>query len=283
MYLKRLLAFLKSHLKYLSIFVVTILLASCDSFPVSNEKPVFTISNMPSVEQEESSQVNDVQAKMQREKTRLSKDKQDGPVSEPMKTEPVKPRPTINQALSLETNQINTNFNNAEATEKTKIAKTSEENGSVPENISQENIPEKSNDENQYNTAQNTDLVETDLEPQVEAPLLPEPLNSTEIASLIIMPPSIYTPPPFERIKFYSLLNTNDRMLKSIMGVPSFVLENGQMKLWQYDVGKCIIDFFLYQKVHDYIVTFIDIRGKMLGDTTNEQACESELNRALNS
>ena len=67
------------------------------------------------------------------------------------------------------------------------------------------------------------------------------------------------------------------------MGVPSFVLENGQMKLWQYDVGKCIIDFFLNQKVHYYIVTFIDIRGKMLDDTTNEQACESELNRALNS
>ena len=40
---------------------------------------------------------------------------------------------------------------------------------------------------------------------------------------------------------------------------------------------------YSFKKVHDYIVTFIDIRGKMLGDTTNEQACESELNRALNS
>ena len=39
----------------------------------------------------------------------------------------------------------------------------------------------------------------------------------------------------------------------------------------------------LRQKEYDYSVTFIDIRAKMLGDTTNEQACESELTQALNS
>ena len=47
--------------------------------------------------------------------------------------------------------------------------------------------------------------------------------------------------------------------------------------------GSCIIDFFLLRKKHDYFVTFIDIRAKMLGNTINEQACESELTQSLNS
>ncbi|CAI8384032.1 MAG: Uncharacterised protein [SAR116 cluster bacterium] len=97
------------------------------------------------------------------------------------------------------------------------------------------------------------------------------------------MPPSIQAPPPLERIRIGALLNTDSSALKSIMGVPDFMLKNGQMKLWQYEVGECIIDFYLRQKEYDYSVTFIDIRAKMLGDTTNEQACESELTQALNS
>jgi hypothetical protein len=97
------------------------------------------------------------------------------------------------------------------------------------------------------------------------------------------MPPSIHAPPPLERIRIGALLNTDSSALKSIMGVPDFMLKNGQMKLWQYEVGECIIDFYLRQKEYDYSVTFIDIRAKMLGDTTNEQACESELTQALNS
>ena len=97
------------------------------------------------------------------------------------------------------------------------------------------------------------------------------------------MPPSIQAPPPLERIRIGALLNTDSSALKSIMGVPDFMLKNGQMKLWQYDVGECIIDFYLRQKEYDYSVTFIDIRARMLGDTTNEQACESELTQALNS
>lgn len=126
-------------------------------------------------------------------------------------------------------------------------------------------------------------IAEPELEQQGKAPSLPEPLISTEIASLITMPPTIYTPSPLERIRIRALLNTDSSALKFIMGVPDFMLENGQMKLWQYDVGECIIDFYLRQKEYDYSVTFIDIRAKMLGDTTNEQACESELTQALNS
>jgi hypothetical protein len=244
MYLKWLLAFLKPHLTYISIFAIPILLAACEGLPVSNEKPVFTIANIPSVAQEEVAPINDVQPDIQTEQTGLSEDKQGEPVSETLEletpeAETIKPEPVIKQALSPE-----------------KIS---------PENISQEKI------------------AEPELEQQAKAPSLPEPLTSAEIASLITMPPSIQAPPPLERIRIGALLNTDSSALKSIMGVPDFMLKNGQMKLWQYDVGKCIIDFYLRQKEYDYSVTFIDIRARMLGDTTNEQACEAELTQALNS
>ena len=249
MYLKWLLAFLKPHLTYISIFAIPILLAACEGLPVSNEKPVFTIANMPSVAQDETAPINDVQPDIQTAQTGLSEDKQDELVSETLElealesetpeSETIEPEPLIKQALSPE-----------------KIS---------PENISQEKI------------------AEPELKQQGKAPSLPEPLTSAEIASLIRMPPSIQAPPPLERIRIGALLNTDSSALKSIMGVPDFMLKNGQMKLWQYEVGECIIDFYLRQKEYDYSVTFIDIRAKMLGDTTNEQACESELTQALNS
>jgi hypothetical protein len=264
MYLKWLLAFLKPHLTYISIFAIPILLAACEGLPVSNEKPVFTIANMPSVAPDETAPINDVQPDIQTAQTGLSEDKQDelvsetlelealesenpeseNPESENPESETIEPEPVIKQALSPE-----------------KIS---------PEKISPENISEEK-------------IAEPELKQQGKAPSLPEPLTSAEIASLITMPPSIQAPPPLERIRIGALLNTDSSALKSIMGVPDFMLKNGQMKLWQYDVGKCIIDFYLRQKEYDYSVTFIDIRAKMLGDTTNEQACESELTQALNS
>jgi hypothetical protein len=259
MYLKWLLAFLKPHLTYISIFAIPILLAACEGLPVSNEKPVFTIANMPSVAQDETAPINDVQPDIQTAQTGLSEDKQDelvsetlelealeseNPESENPESETIEPEPVIKQALSPE-----------------KIS---------PEKISPENISQEK-------------IAEPELKQQGKAPSLPEPLTSAEIASLITMPPSIQAPPPLERIRIGALLNTDSSALKSIMGVPDFMLKNGQMKLWQYEVGECIIDFYLRQKEYDYSVTFIDIRAKMLGDTTNEQACESELTQALNS
>lgn len=254
MYLKWLLAFLKPHLTYISIFAIPILLAACEGLPVSNEKPVFTIANMPSVAQDETAPINDVQPDIQTAQTGLSEDKQGEPVSEALESETpeaeapesetIEPEPVIKQALSPE-----------------KIS---------PEKISPENISQEK-------------IAEPELKQQGKAPSLPEPLTSAEIASLITMPPSIQAPPPLERIRIGALLNTDSSALKSIMGVPDFMLKNGQMKLWQYEVGECIIDFYLRQKEYDYSVTFIDIRAKMLGDTTNEQACESELTQALNS
>ena len=259
MYLKWLLAFLKPRLTYIPIFAVPILLAACEGLPVSNEKPVFTIANIPSVAQEEVAPINDVQPDIQTEQTGLSEDKQGKPVSETLELEtPVSETPEA-EAPESETIEPEPVIKQALSPEKISPKKIS------PENISQEKI------------------AEPELEQQAKAPSLPEPLTSAEIASLITIPPSIQAPPPLERIRIGALLNTDSSALKSIMGVPDFMLKNGQMKLWQYDVGKCIIDFYLRQKEYDYSVTFIDIRARMLGDTTNEQACEAELTQALNS
>ena len=246
MHLKQFFTFLNPHFTYISILAVNMLLAGCKDFSVSNDKPVFTISNMPSVAQQETTQINDVQPEIQSEETGHSRVEQGAPISED--------------------------------TEKTKLTFASEEASSVLENM-----PVNGNDKKQHKGKQDTDLIETDLESQGEAPLLPEPLTITEIASLITTPPSIYTTPPLERIKIRTLLKTNGGALDSIMGVPDFMLRTGQMQLWQYNVGACIVDFFLKQSQHDYVVTFIEIRAKMLGDTINEQTCDSELAQALNS
>ena len=259
MYLKWLLAFLKPHLTYISIFAIPILLAACEGLPVSNEKPVFTIANMPSVAQDETAPINDVQPDIQTAQTGLSEDKQDELVSETLELEALESETPESEAPESETIEPEPVIKQALSPEKISPEKIS------PENISQEKI------------------AEPELKHQGKAPSLPEPLTSAEIASLITMPPSIQAPPPLERIRIGALLNTDSSALKSIMGVPDFMLKNGQMKLWQYEVGECIIDFYLRQKEYDYSVTFIDIRAKMLGDTTNEQACEAELTQALNS
>ena len=288
------LTFLKPHLTYISVLVVNVLLTGCEGLSVKDEKPVFTIISMP---REQTTQIIDVQTEIQTEETGLSDVKQGAPIPEP-----IRPETTIKQALSPKVDQTETKLNNAKAIEKTKTTNTSEETSFFLEKISGESNdedqhkakqnadliePEKisgeSNDEDQRKAGQNADLIETDLEPKGAGPLLPEPLTSVEIASLINMPTPIHTPPPLERIKIGTLLSTDVGALKSIMGVPDFVLQNGQMQLWQYGVGECIIDFFLKQNQYDYIVTFIDIRAEMLGDTINEQTCESELAQALNS
>lgn len=247
--------------------MVTTFLAACEGFPVNNDGATSTIANMPSIAQKEAAAVDDLQPSIQNEENGSSEEKQSEPLSKPIIPQPVAPEPVIKQSLSKETPRHN----------------NSEKDDPVPENVSPEIIAEKSTNDSQDKAVQKKDLGETDLKHQSEASSLPEPLTSNEIASLINMPPSIYATPPLERLRIGALLNIDSNALKSIMGAPNFLLGTEETKLWQYDVNGCIIDFFLLRKKHDYFVTFIDIRAKMLGNTINEQACESELTQALNS
>ncbi len=298
MRLKQFFTFLNPHFTYIPILAVNMLLAGCEDFSVSNDKPVFTISNMPSVAQQETTQINDVQPKIQIEETDLSEVEQGAPLSED--TEKTKLTFASEEASSMVENMpVNSNYKKQhkgkQDTDLIEIDLESQGEASLlpePLNTAKNTNLIETDLESQgeasllpepLNTAKNTNLIETDLESQSEAPLLPEPLTITEIASLITTPPSIYTTPPLERIKIRTLLKTDGGALDSIMGVPDFMLRTGQMQLWQYNVGGCIIDFFLKQSQYDYVVTFIEIRAKMLGDTIDEQTCNSELAQALNS
>ena len=88
--------------------------------------------------------------------------------------------------------------------------------------------------------------------------------------------------PPIKKIKINSLINVKGENLESVLGKPDFVLVDGGMNLWQYEFGKCIVDFFLKFKENNYSVVFIDIRAAELGYSTNMTTCENELSNALN-
>ena len=70
--------------------------------------------------------------------------------------------------------------------------------------------------------------------------------------------------------------------LENVLGKPNFVIVDEGMNLWQYEFGKCILDFFLKFNESTYSVVFIDIRATELGYSTNMTTCENELSNALN-
>ena len=67
-----------------------------------------------------------------------------------------------------------------------------------------------------------------------------------------------------------------------VFGKPNFFIVDEGMNLWQYEFGKCIIDFFLKFNENNYSVVFIDIRATELGYSTDMTTCENELSNALN-
>ena len=70
--------------------------------------------------------------------------------------------------------------------------------------------------------------------------------------------------------------------LEGVLGKPNFVIVDKGMNLWQYEFGKCIVDFFLKFKENNYSVVFIDIRAAELGYSTNMTTCENEFSNELN-
>ena len=84
-----------------------------------------------------------------------------------------------------------------------------------------------------------------------------------------------------KKIKINSLINVKVENLESVLGKPNFVIIDEVMNLWQYEFGKCIIDFFLKFSENNYSVVFIDIRATELGYSTDMTTCEKELSNAL--
>ncbi len=110
-----------------------------------------------------------------------------------------------------------------------------------------------------------------------------EHTTSTEIASVINVPKANQKQPQIERIKLNAFIDYNLQKLEKIMGKPNFILRDDELRLWQYQAGECIIDFFFKLKLNEYSVSFIDIRASRLGDKMDTYTCEKELTDALNS
>ena len=106
--------------------------------------------------------------------------------------------------------------------------------------------------------------------------------QENKIASLTTIPQAPMKPPPIKKIKINSLINVKVENLESVLGKPNFVIVDEGMNLWQYEFGKCIIDFFLKFNENNYSVVFIDIRATELGYSTDMTTCENELSNALN-
>ena len=106
--------------------------------------------------------------------------------------------------------------------------------------------------------------------------------QENKIASLTTIPQAPMKPPPIKKIKINSLINVKVENLEGVLGKPNFVIVDEGMNLWQYEFGKCIVDFFLKFNENNYSVVFIDIRATELGYSTDMTTCENELSNALN-
>lgn len=264
MLLNRLLACIKPYVICIPFFTVGSFMTACNGLPISNDKPVFTIANMPSfAEEEKTAGQGDLIGKQSEEANPLE-DKKEDPVSTPKSLEPA-----IINTLPEETSESGDTI-------ETKI---------IPEGVAVHSDigSRKDIDETAEQLKQNKETIDNLKEPKVEELLKPKSLTIDEIASLIGMPLSNSLPPPLERIKLGALKNINDNELIQLIGKPDFVINNNQMTLWQYMIGNCIIDFFLKQNEYNHFVTYIDVRAQMLGNKINKKECELELANALNS
>ena len=106
--------------------------------------------------------------------------------------------------------------------------------------------------------------------------------SENKVASLTTIPKAPSKPAPIKKIKLNSLINVKVENLESVLGKPNFVIFDEGMNLWQYEFGKCIVDFFLKFNENNYSVVFIDIRATELGYITDMTTCENELSTALN-
>ena len=252
---------------------MSVFLSACESIPSKSSKPAFKIANFPSLEQKKDI-VNINDQKVNQSKT------------------------------EKEADLVNTNaLNKATQTEKITLDVVPQEER---RNNYQKN-PEEMVDQNAFTSLPNSketkiqdnrlldtnDLAFTKDKPENKK-LNPDKENldkkilesktrqENKIASLTTIPQAPLKPPPIKKIKINSLINVKVENLESVLGMPDFVIVDEGMNLWQYEFGKCIVDFFLKFNENNYSVVFIDIRATELGYFTDMTTCENELSNALN-
>jgi len=72
-------------------------------------------------------------------------------------------------------------------------------------------------------------------------------------------------------------LEQSPAQLKSRLGAPTTLRQEGQVNIWQYQLPECVIDFFFYDKAGTVVATHSDMRSPFLGGTLDEAACKLAL------
>ncbi|MDB2390901.1 hypothetical protein N9X12_06755 [Alphaproteobacteria bacterium] len=123
----------------------------------------------------------------------------------------------------------------------------------------------------------NTDMPTTDNATSIivaSAPLQPDVSEPQVIAPEIVIPAP--APPPAE-FKPQNVLSKPDTVLLSLLGTADIIRTEGQVKIWQYRLDRCVFDFFLTSENGIYAVRDWAYRATMLGVTANELICRRAL------
>ena len=265
--------FLKKNLKFILIFTMSIFLSACESIPSNSSKPVFKIASFPSVKQNKEN-INNSDQKVNQLKTEKETDlvntnalnKATQPEKITLDVVPQEERKNHDQKNPEEMADQNA-FSSLPDSKETKI----QDNQLLDTN---DLAFTKDNFENKKSKPDRENLDKKILEPKTQ--------QENKIASLTTIPQAPIKPPPIKKIKINSLINVKVEKLENVLGKPNFVIVDEGMNLWQYEFGKCILDFFLKFNESTYSVVFIDIRATELGYNTDMTTCENELSNALN-
>ena len=265
--------FFKKNLKFSLIFTMSVFLSACESIPSNSSKPVFKIANFPSVKQKKEN-INNSDQKVNQSKTEKETDlvntnalnKATQPEKITLDVVPQEERKNNDQKNPEEMVDQNA-FTSLPDSKETKI----QDNQLLDTN---DLAFTKDNFENKKTKTDRENLDKKILESKTH--------QENKIASLTTIPQAPMKPPPIKKIKINSLINVKVENLESVLGKPNFVIVDEGMNLWQYEFGKCIVDFFLKFNENNYSVVFIDIRATELGYSTDMTTCENELSNALN-
>jgi len=72
-------------------------------------------------------------------------------------------------------------------------------------------------------------------------------------------------------------LEQSPAQLRSRLGAPTTLRQEGQVNIWQYRLPECVIDFFFYNKAGTVVATHTDMRSPFLGGALDEAACKLAL------
>ncbi len=265
--------FFRKNSTFSLIFTMSVFLSACESIPSNSSKPVFNIANFPSVKQKKEN-INDGDQKVNQSKTEKETDL-DNTNALSKETQPEK---ITLDVLPQEENKNNDQKNSEEMVNQNVLTSLSEpKETKIKDNqlVDTNDLAfTKDNFENNKTKTDRENLDKKIIETKIH--------QENKIASLTTIPQAPIKPPPTKKIKISSLINMKVENLEGVLGKPNFFIVDEGMNLWQYEFGKCIVDFFLKSNENNYSVVFIDIRASELGYSTNITTCENELSNALN-